>query len=51
MTGNKTSAKDRVKLEMDNIILKFWKEFHCTILQQSLCGKILKFQHIMKVVA
>jgi hypothetical protein len=35
---------------MDEQNPEFYMELYCIIHQQSLCGKTLKFEHVMKVV-
>jgi hypothetical protein len=49
MIGKKTGLMGRIRQEMDKQNPEFYIEFHCVIHQQSLCGKTLKFEHVMKV--
>jgi hypothetical protein len=48
--GKKTTSKGRIKREMDKQNLELYVGITCIIHRQSLCGKALKFKHVMKVV-
>jgi hypothetical protein len=48
--GKKTDLVGRIREEMDNQNPELKMELHCIIHQRSLCGKILKFEHVLKVV-
>jgi hypothetical protein len=48
MNGKKMALMNRIRQEMDEQNTKLYMELHCIIHQQSLCGKTLKFKHIMK---
>jgi hypothetical protein len=50
MIGKKRCLMGKIRREMDKQNPKFYIKIHCIIHQQSLCGKTLMFEHIIKVV-
>jgi hypothetical protein len=50
MIEKKTYLMGRIRREMDKQNPEFDMELHCIIHQESLCGKTLKSEHVMKVV-
>jgi hypothetical protein len=48
MYGKKTGLMNSIRRKKDKQNLKFYVELHCIIHQQLLCGKSLKFEHVMQ---
>jgi hypothetical protein len=48
MTGNETDFMGRIRREMDKYNTEIYMEHHCTIDQESLCGKTSKYEHVMR---
>jgi hypothetical protein len=49
MTGRKRGLMSRIRREMDKQNPEYYMELHCIIHQHSLCGRIMKSEHVMNV--